>query len=91
MSDKTNQTLLWVVIGVILFLILRPKLMKGVALAASPDAYYMPPAGGTIQPGTAPVSSSSQALPQAGGSVVVLPVGATTGPAVAARTGRGHF
>lgn len=62
------------------------------ALFAQPDAYYMPPGGGTAQPGTAPQPAASQGLPQpAGPSINLIPYGAVAGPTVAARSGLGHF
>ena len=91
--DFKDNWVLWVVAAaVIVFWITRKTSTSTPGLAAYPDAYFAPPAGGTAIPGTAPVSSASQALPAPyTPPVVVLPPGATTGPRYAARSGRGHF
>lgn len=80
----------WLVAAVVVLWWMKRGPHLGV-MSASPDAYYMPPGGGTLQPGTAPVFAAEQALSNPAPTLYSVPIGATEGPAVAARTGRGHF
>lgn len=75
-----KNTILWVLVGVVAVWIFL-KRSGGYALAA-PDAYYG--AGTPVVPGTTRPAQAAQFY-------VLAPTGATNGPAVAARTGRGHF
>lgn len=80
-----SHWILWAIGGLVAFWIVTKR------LPAMGYPSYMPPAGGTRVPGTAPAWSPSLALPVPDLYIPDQPVAVAAGPSLSLRSGRGHF